>query len=386
MKSGGVWAPRVRMSNRPCVFGVLCGARAFDWTALVDARGRRRRRREMDARMDYDCGGGGDTPLRSAMRGGGDDGGDGDVMNTDGFEASFKAFCAQPENAKIMAEHQFRELRKTDRVGHRVESMQFREAVLGADEEAQRNIAPFLRTRVLKNIISSFKNDAHGDFGKWARNPLVLEMLRDTQRAIDEGRASEEEIERTMVNYLRDPNNLGHAEFTKATTREARLESKDLVSALNEQCQLRYKGNDFYNAKEFDKARDCYVRALSIMKLVKGTNPMDHAEVVKNKLACLMNLGSACMGLKLYGEAITYLNEAEEENPDDLRLLLRRGRAYAQRGDFDEAKRDFTRVLQLDPFDDQAQYELYNLKSLRAKDHARRVQLSKNIFAAKQRR
>ena len=130
--------------------------------------------------MDYDCGGGGDTPLRSAMRGGGDDGG-GDVTSTDGFEESFKAFCAQPENAKIMAEHQMRELRKTDRVGHRVESMQFREAVLGADEEAQRNIAPFLRTRVLKNIISSFKNDAHGDFGKWARNPLVLEMLRDTQ-------------------------------------------------------------------------------------------------------------------------------------------------------------------------------------------------------------
>jgi tetratricopeptide (TPR) repeat protein len=341
----------------------------------------------MDARMDYDCGGGADSPLRNAMRGGGggDDGG-GDVTSTDGFEESFKAFCAQPENAKIMAEHQFRELRKTDRVGHRVESMQFREAVLGADEEAQRNIAPFLRTRVLKNIISSFKNDAHGDFGKWARNPLVLEMLRDTQRAIDEGRANEEEIERTMVNYLRDPNNLGHAEFTKATTREARLESKDLVGALNEQCQLRYKGNDFYNAKEFDKARECYVRALSIMKLVKGTNPMDHAEVVKNKLACLMNLGSACMGLKLYGEAITYLNEAEEENPDDLRLLLRRGRAYAQRGDFDDAKRDFTRVLQLDPFDDQAQYELYNLKSLRAKDHARRVQLSKNIFAAKQQR
>ena len=386
MESGGVWAPRVRMSNRPCVFGVLWGARAFDWTALVDARGRRRRR-EMDARMDYDCGGGADSPLRNAMRGGGggDDGG-GDVTSTDGFEESFKAFCAQPENAKIMAEHQMRELRKTDRVGHRVESMQFREAVLGADEEAQRNIAPFLRTRVLKNIISSFKNDAHGDFGKWARNPLVLEMLRDTQRAIDEGRANEEEIERTMVNYLRDPNNLGHAEFTKATTREARLESKDLVGALNEQCQLRYKGNDFYNAKEFDKARECYVRALSIMKLVKGTNPMDHAEVVKNKLACLMNLGSACMGLKLYGEAITYLNEAEEENPDDLRLLLRRGRAYAQRGDFDDAKRDFTRVLQLDPFDDQAQYELYNLKSLRAKDHARRVQLSKNIFAAKQRR
>jgi tetratricopeptide (TPR) repeat protein len=67
-------------------------------------------------------------------------------------------------------------------------------------------------------------------------------------------------------------------------------------------------------------------------------------------------------------------------------LLLRRGRAYAQRGDFDDAKRDFTRVLQLDPFDDQAQYELYNLKSLRAKDHARRVQLSKNIFATKQQR
>jgi len=302
-------------------------------------------------------------------------------MTNDDFEASFKAYCAQPEHAKEMAEYQYRELRKSDRVSHRLEAMAFREAVLGAEEEAQRNVAPFLRTRVLKNIIATFKNDKCGDFGKWACNPLVLNMLRETQKAIDEGRASEEEVERAMVNYLRDPKNDGSAEYTRATTREANLDTKDLVGALNEQCELRYKGNDHYKNKSFDEARDCYMKALSIMKLVKGRNPMDQAEVRKNKLACLMNLGSACMGLKLYGEAIEHLNEADEENPDDKRLLLRRGRAYAYRGDFDDAKRDFTRVLRLDPTDDEAHYELYNLKSLRAQDHARRVELSKNIFA-----
>ncbi len=33
----------------------------------------------------------------------------------------------------------------------------------------------------------TFTNDPSGDFGKWAQNPRVIEMLREAKRLMDEG-------------------------------------------------------------------------------------------------------------------------------------------------------------------------------------------------------
>ena len=307
----------------------------------------------------------------------------GGLMDGDNFEREFRAFCARPENAPKMAEHQAQELRKMDRIQHRCDAMEFRHAVLSADEDAQRNVAPFLRNRTLRTLVSTFRNDESGDFSKWACNPEVMRMLTAMQTAIDDGTMREEDVERLMVNYLSDPKNEGHEEFTRRTKREARLESKDLVNALNEQCQLRYEGNQHYSRKEFTEAHECYVKALSIMNLVKGRNPGDAAECDKNRLACLMNLGAVCMAMKLYGEAVSHLNDALELSPDDPRVLRRRGRAHRGRGDFKEAKMDFVACVRVDPFDVDAHRELDELSLEMARDLRRAKTLSRNIFASR---
>ena len=309
---------------------------------------------------------------RGASRGGG--------MDDDAFARDFQAFCKSEENAPLLREHQRQELRKLDRIAHRVDAMDFRDAVLRSNEEAQRNVAPFLRTRALRAVISTFRNDANGDFGKWATNPLVLRMLSEMQTALDEGRASEEEIERFMVNYLSDSKNDGHDAFKKRTTREANLETKDLVGALNEQCELRYKGNAHYERREFAEARECYAQALGIMNLVKGKNPFDADECLKNRAACLRNLGAACMGLKLYGEAIEHLSEYLRASPDDARILCRRGRAFVGRGDFAAAERDFAACLRLDPYDAEPHDELARLRDARRRDRERSRALSRSMF------
>lgn len=112
--------------------------------------------------------------------------------------------------------------------------------MLEAEYDAQRNIAPFLENRVLRRIVQvglwqlchwcgavwrraqlvsaageqmlrcithkrspaqprpaprpsaplplqTFTNDPSGDFGKWAQNPRVIEMLREAKRLMDEG-------------------------------------------------------------------------------------------------------------------------------------------------------------------------------------------------------
>lgn len=81
--------------------------------------------------------------------------------------------------------------------------MEFQERVLAADYEAQRNIAPFLEVPVLRKIVQTLTNDPRGDFGQWATNPLIIGMLRDAKKALDEGRFTEEEAERMILDYVK---------------------------------------------------------------------------------------------------------------------------------------------------------------------------------------
>ena len=368
--------------KRWCVFGAhaacVTSFLSFSFSSLGCTRathGRDARRaptkRTMNDSLPFDISGG-NLGAAAAKEDGG----------ANAMARDLEAFCRAPENAETLAKHQREELRKLDRVQHRCDAMDFRDAVLRADEEAQRCVAPFLRTRVLRNMVSTFRRDERGDFGKWATNPLVLEMLGKMQKDIDEGRRSEEEVEELIVRYLQDPKNPGHEEFTRATTRQAVLETKDLVGALNEQVELRCRGNTHYANKEFEQAYNCYERALSIMNLVKAVHASDAEEIKKNKLACLMNLGSVCMAMKHFGEAVEHLDDAEKLLPNDPRLLCRRGRAHVGRGHYKLAKADFTRVLQIDPVDAEAHTEMSRLRVEVLRDRARVKKLSKTIFAA----
>jgi len=85
---------------------------------------------------------------------GGGRGGMGD--DQDAFAQQFKQFCMQPENKEKVQEHQRKEMRRAERVGHRIEACGFRDKVLESDYEAQQNIAPFMEHKFLRRIIQTF--------------------------------------------------------------------------------------------------------------------------------------------------------------------------------------------------------------------------------------
>ena len=66
--------------------------------------------------------------------------------------------------------------------------------VLKANQLAQADIVPFLKSPALRIIIKSFTNDEDEDFAKWASNPKVLAMLKQAKELLDEGRMTEEEM------------------------------------------------------------------------------------------------------------------------------------------------------------------------------------------------
>lgn len=257
---------------------------------------------------------------------------------------------------------QRKEIRQMEAHAEESSARDFRERVLAADFEAQKNVAPFLENPVLRRIIKTFTNDERGDFAKWACNPRVLEMLRRAQKAMDEGKLTEADAERVMIQSLeahqkktqtRDgeffsrvdddvDRGFGTAPSLVPPGRKVRVETNNLVSALNEHVQLRMQGNQLYESRAFPEALEKYRAALSIVDLVAGTNPGDQAEIDKNRAATLMNVAAAHMGMQAFGEAIRNLNEANRIVPNHPKLLMRRARALTRRGAFEEARADIT--------------------------------------------
>ena len=74
--------------------------------------------------------------------------------------------------------------------------------VLEADYSAQRNVAPFLKIPVLRRIVQTFTNDEHEDFGRWAHNPLAIQMLQQAKDLLDEGRMTEAEMEALLLSQM----------------------------------------------------------------------------------------------------------------------------------------------------------------------------------------
>jgi len=241
---------------------------------------------------------------------------------------------------------QRKEIRQMERQTEESSARDFRERVLAADAEAQKNVAPFLENPVLRRIIKTFTNDERGDFAKWACNPRVLEMLRRAQKAMDEGKLTEAEAERVMIESVAakqksaydgadadvDDRGFGTAPSTVPTGRKVRVETNNLVSALNEHVQLRMQGNQLYESRAFPEALEKYQAALSVVDLIQGTNPGDQGEIDKNRAATLMNVAATHMGMQAFGEAIRNLNEANRIVPNHPKLLMRaRARVHAAR-------------------------------------------------------
>jgi len=51
--------------------------------------------------------------------------------------------------------------------------------VLQSDVEAQQNVAPFLKHRVLREIVKSFTNSPNDDFEAWAKNQQAIDTLKE---------------------------------------------------------------------------------------------------------------------------------------------------------------------------------------------------------------
>lgn len=114
---------------------------------------------------------------------------------------------------------------------------------------------------------------------------------------------------------------------------------------------LRQAGNKLYSNHQFAEASYKYRKALTILEqLMTREKPGEEEWLVldREKMIILSNLSQCELMQRNYYDVIKYTDEVVQKDKDNVKALFRRAQAHAAVYNFDEAKRDFARVVHLD--------------------------------------
>lgn len=110
---------------------------------------------------------------------------------------------------------------------------------------------------------------------------------------------------------------------------------------------IRTIGNNYFKSGEFLKATEKYQKALRYLNEVTDTTTV-HQELVDKKVACNNNSAMCFIRLEKWSDCKKMATAAIAEDPNNAKAFYRRGLAYLETKDFEEATSDFKRVLELD--------------------------------------
>lgn len=123
-----------------------------------------------------------------------------------------------------------------------------------------------------------------------------------------------------------------------------------------EQAQkFKDEGNEYFKKGEYTQAQKKYEQSLDYLETEKG-------ESIKTiKVSLFLNLSAVFIKMKDNIKAVDSASKALEADPTNVKALYRRGLAYSNFSNFDDAKTDFEDALKLDPSNQEIQKELANL-------------------------
>jgi len=119
---------------------------------------------------------------------------------------------------------------------------------------------------------------------------------------------------------------------------------------LTDAQKAKEEGNFHYKESRYDKAIECYTKAISLT-----TDPKEKAVFLNNRAACKAQL-------QMYQEVVQDCHLVLEMDPDNVKALLRRGLAYENKEIYRLAKNDMKRALELEPSARQASEALVRLE------------------------
>ncbi|XP_015180137.1 PREDICTED: aryl-hydrocarbon-interacting protein-like 1 [Polistes dominula] len=116
--------------------------------------------------------------------------------------------------------------------------------------------------------------------------------------------------------------------------------------------ELKEKGNIFYKNQNYDIASEMYAKAIGILEqLMLAEKPNDEEWLMLNKMKVplLLNYSQCKLKNEEYYSVIEHCTTVLKTDPDNVKALYRRGKAYIGTWDEDKAIKDLKRVAELDP-------------------------------------
>lgn len=141
----------------------------------------------------------------------------------------------------------------------------------------------------------------------------------------------------------------------------------------------RRQGNEKYRSGDYQRALYHYQRASAVVDFVKGLSRADQAEVNINRIAVYLNIAAAKLALGEYSAAVDKCTAALDLDPQNVKALVRRGRAEMKRHEYGNAERDIELLREIGGGD--MQYEVEDLEKELVYEKKKGVKAEKVVFS-----
>ncbi|MEW5314845.1 MAG: hypothetical protein WDW38_006311 [Sanguina aurantia] len=130
--------------------------------------------------------------------------------------------------------------------------------------------------------------------------------------------------------------------------REGYWQTLEMDERLQLSERIKAKAGELYRRKQYGFARARYDRLLRMLESTRDFETQEEVDAIdKLKTSMAGNIALCYVGLEKWSEAVTWCNKVLEHDPDNPKLLLRRGRALSHFGRFEDSEMDFLKVQRM---------------------------------------
>jgi len=145
----------------------------------------------------------------------------------------------------------------------------------------------------------------------------------------------------------------------------------------------RTGGNNFFTRGDLKLAKKKYKKALKVFEYDTALSEEEKTKAKQEvKLPCHLNMAQCYVKKENWKKAIDHATKALEIDANNIKGLWRRGVAYTSTGDFDQAHRDFSRALDVDPENKSVKASLAKLRHAEAEQDRKDKLRFRNVLSA----
>ncbi|XP_025935743.1 peptidyl-prolyl cis-trans isomerase FKBP4 isoform X4 [Apteryx rowi] len=149
---------------------------------------------------------------------------------------------------------------------------------------------------------------------------------------------------------------------------------------LEQSCIVKERGTQYFKEGKYKQATLQYKKIVSWLEHESGVSDENDTKAKSLRLAAHLNLAMCHLKLKEYSQALENCNKALELDSSNEKGLFRRGEAHLAVNDFELARNDFQKVIQLYPSNKAAKVQLVTCQQKIREQHEKEKKMYANMF------